>query len=120
MNAFERLSKLTTLVVDSGDIDSIMKYQPLDATTNPSLIFKAIALPTYSGFIHEALETCRVRKIPEENILSSACDCKHTRFSSTHFLRFPGFQPSDDTLLASGYSGIHGAAHCYIQLAIAQ
>lgn len=74
MNAFERLSKLTTLVVDSGDIDSIMKYQPLDATTNPSLIFKAIALPTYSGFIHEALETCRVRKIPEENRLSSACD----------------------------------------------
>lgn len=46
--------------------------------------------------------------------------CKHTRFSSTHFLRFPGFQPSAGTLLASGYSGIHGAAHCYIQPAIAQ
>ena len=46
--------------------------------------------------------------------------CKHTRFSSTHFLRFPGFQPSVGTLLASGYSGIHGAAHCYIQSAIAQ
>ena len=46
--------------------------------------------------------------------------CKHTRFSSTHFLRVPGFQPSAGTLLASGYSGIHGAARCYIPSASAR
>lgn len=45
--------------------------------------------------------------------------CKHTRFSSTHFLRSPGFQPSAGTLPASGYSGIHEAARCYIQPASA-
>lgn len=33
--------------------------------------------------------------------------CKHTCFSSTHFLRLPGFRPSAGTLLASGCSGIH-------------
>lgn len=44
--------------------------------------------------------------------------CKHTRFSSTHFLRFPGFEPSAGTRPASGYSGTHGGAHCYIQPAL--
>ncbi|MEH2717474.1 hypothetical protein QE234_02690, partial [Klebsiella pneumoniae] len=45
--------------------------------------------------------------------------CKRTRFSSTHFLRFPGFQPSAGILPASGFSGIHGGARCYIQPASA-
>ena len=45
--------------------------------------------------------------------------CKRTRFSSTHFLRFPGFQPSAGILPASGYSGIRGGARRYIQLASA-
>ncbi|MBF6639144.1 DUF4755 domain-containing protein, partial [Rouxiella silvae] len=40
--------------------------------------------------------------------------CKHTRFSSTHFLRFPYFRPSACTLPASGYSEIHEVARCYI------
>lgn len=45
--------------------------------------------------------------------------CKHTRFSSTHFLRFPGFQPSAGTLPVSGYSGIRGGARRYIHQASA-
>lgn len=46
-------------------------------------------------------------------------ECKRTRFSSTHFLRFPGFQPSAGILPASGYSGIRGGARRYIQPASA-
>ena len=47
MNQLEQLKQRTTIVVDSGDIDSIMAYQPEDATTNPSLIYKAAQLPQY-------------------------------------------------------------------------
>lgn len=47
-------------------------------------------------------------------------ECKHTCFSSTHFLRFPVFQPSAGTLPASGYSGIHEAARSYIPSASAR
>lgn len=43
--------------------------------------------------------------------------CKHTCFSSTHFLRVPVFQPSAGTLPASGCSGIREGARCYIPLA---
>jgi transaldolase len=42
MNQLEQLKKLTTIVADTGDIDSISQYQPQDATTNPSLVLKAI------------------------------------------------------------------------------
>jgi hypothetical protein len=53
------------------------------------------------------------------NIKKSSRDCKHTRFSSTHFLRFPYFRPSACTLPASGYSEIHEVARCYIPSASA-
>ncbi|VUS29465.1 hypothetical protein SB6423_00547 [Klebsiella pasteurii] len=46
-------------------------------------------------------------------------ECKYTRFSSTHFLRVPVFQPSAGTLPASGCSGIHEVARCYIPSASA-
>lgn len=42
MNQLEQLQKFTTIVADTGDIDSIKAFQPQDATTNPSLVLKAI------------------------------------------------------------------------------
>lgn len=74
MNTFQSLSKLTTLVVDSGDIDSIVKYQPQDATTNPSLIYKAAAMPAYERFIHEAVDACRSKNISPEKMVAAVCD----------------------------------------------
>ena len=53
----EQLSSMTTVVVDTGDIDSIKKFQPRDATTNPSLILAAAKNPDYIKLIDEALES---------------------------------------------------------------
>ncbi|RQW64608.1 transaldolase [Vibrio viridaestus] len=50
-----QLRKLTTVVADTGEIDAIKKYQPEDATTNPSLILKAAQIPEYAKFIDEAV-----------------------------------------------------------------
>ena len=47
-------------------------------------------------------------------------ECKHPSFSSMHFLSVPVFQPSAGTLPASGCSGIHEAARCYIPSASAR
>ena len=44
----DSLRKMTVVVADTGDIDAIKKYQPQDATTNPSLILSASALPQYA------------------------------------------------------------------------
>jgi transaldolase len=54
-NQLEQLRKYTTVVADTGEIDAIKKYQPQDATTNPSLILKAAQIPEYAAFIDQAI-----------------------------------------------------------------
>jgi len=51
----DSLRQMTVVVADTGDIDAIKKYQPQDATTNPSLILSASALPQYAPLIDEAV-----------------------------------------------------------------
>lgn len=58
-NELEQLRKMTTIVVDTGDIESIKKYRPTDATTNPSLIGSAIQKPEYQTLIKDAEEFCK-------------------------------------------------------------
>ncbi len=55
MNQLEALKKMTVVVADTGDIEAIKKYHPQDATTNPSLILSAAALPQYASLIDEAV-----------------------------------------------------------------
>ena len=51
----DSLRQMTVGVAATGDIDAIKKYQPQDATTNPSLILSASALPQYAPLIDEAV-----------------------------------------------------------------
>lgn len=53
-NQLEALRKLTVVVADTGDIEAIKKYQPVDATTNPSLLLKAAQIPQYVPLLEEA------------------------------------------------------------------
>eukprot|EP01083_Nonionella_stella_P312449 1117551_1 len=55
LSQFEQLNKMTTIVADTGDIEAIRKYSPQDATTNPSLIYKAATMPAYSALVDEAV-----------------------------------------------------------------
>lgn len=56
-NKLDSFKKLTTVVADTGDINSIKKFKPTDATTNPSLIFKAATgQPEYYSLVEEAIE----------------------------------------------------------------
>ncbi|MBL7637579.1 MULTISPECIES: transaldolase [Atlantibacter] len=61
MNQLEQLKQRTVIVADSGDIDSITRYQPEDATTNPSLIYKAAQLPQYQKLVEDAVATVKSR-----------------------------------------------------------
>ena len=55
----EQLSSFTIVVADTGDLDAIKKFQPRDATTNPSLILAAAKNPDYIKLIDQALESSR-------------------------------------------------------------
>ena len=55
MSQLDELKKYTTVVADTGDIESIKKFAPQDATTNPSLVLKAAQLPQYQPLIADAI-----------------------------------------------------------------
>ena len=47
----EQLKQFTTVVADTGDLDAITRLKPVDATTNPSLLLKAAAIPGYADLL---------------------------------------------------------------------
>ena len=51
----EQLKQFTTVVADTGDIDAISRLKPVDATTNPSLLLKAAAMPGYADLLDQAI-----------------------------------------------------------------
>ncbi len=60
----DQLRAMTTVVADTGDMDSIRAFKPTDSTTNPSLIFKAAQLPAYAHLLDEAVAWGRKRGAP--------------------------------------------------------
>lgn len=74
MNQLEELKKITTVVADSGDLDSIRNFSPEDATTNPSLILKAAELPQYKYLIDAAINDAKLQGGDKETQLINASD----------------------------------------------
>jgi transaldolase len=70
----EQLRKITTVVADTGDIEAIAKYKPVDATTNPSLLLKAADIPAYSPLIDEAIDWAKSRGNARDQQLVDASD----------------------------------------------
>ena len=56
MNQLEQLKQFTTVVADTGDFQSIQAYTPRDATTNPSLILKAVQKEEYKPLLAKAVK----------------------------------------------------------------
>lgn len=64
-NQLEQLKAVTTVVADTGDFNSIQKFQPTDATTNPSLIFAAAQLPQYRALVDDAIAYGKAKGGPD-------------------------------------------------------
>jgi transaldolase len=66
---------MTTVVADSGDINSIKAYQPTDSTTNPSLIAAAAQMPEYQSIVDDVLTEAREQAGPsasDEDVAAAA------------------------------------------------
>ncbi len=66
----DQLKEMTTIVADSGDIDTIKAFKPTDCTTNPSLILKASGMGAYARFVDEAIVWGKSRGA----VTSDVCD----------------------------------------------
>ncbi len=67
MNQLEALKQFTTVVADTGDFHQLAQFQPQDATTNPSLILKAVQKADYAPLLAQTVE--RHRPLPMDEIV---------------------------------------------------
>ena len=65
MNQLDALKQFTTVVADTGDFKQIDAYLPQDATTNPSLILKAVQKPDYRSLLTDTVAHYRGRALDE-------------------------------------------------------
>lgn len=55
LTQFDKLAAVTTIVADTGEIAQIKRFAPTDATTNPSLLYKASSAPEHQDLVNDAL-----------------------------------------------------------------
>jgi transaldolase len=70
----DQLKGMTEVVADTGDIEAIRRFQPQDATTNPSLLLKAAALPHYAQLLDRAREWAGSQDGSTTEQLANCCD----------------------------------------------
>jgi transaldolase len=73
-NQLSQLKQMTTVVADTGDIEAIAKFQPQDATTNPSLLLKAASLESYQHLLTEAVSWAKDQSSCAEQQVIDAAD----------------------------------------------
>lgn len=74
LSQLEQLKKMTSVVADTGDIEAIAKFSPMDATTNPSLLLKAAAIPAYQPLLLKAVSWAKSQTDIQQEQVSLAAD----------------------------------------------
>ncbi|PAR34714.1 transaldolase [Vibrio metoecus] len=89
-NKLAQLRKLTTVVADTGEIDAIKKYQPEDATTNPSLILKAAQIVEYAPLIDQAIAYAKTQSNDKAQQVQDTCDMLAVNIGKEILKTIPG------------------------------
>jgi len=90
MNKLQQLNKMTTIVIDTGDIEAIRNFQPTDATTNPSLILAASQKPEYKSLIEDAVKYGKAQGKSQAEQLSLMMDKLFVNFGIEILKLVPG------------------------------
>ena len=117
MNILEQLRIQTKVVADSGDIESVGKYHPVDATTNPSLIYTAVQNSKYDGLIDEAITFAKKRATVNQDLISMTIDKLFVDFGLEILKIIPGrISTEADARLSFDMEGSVKKAHELISL----
>ena len=90
MNSLDQLKQHTVVVADTGDIDAIAQHKPQDATTNPSLLFKAAQMPQYRGLIDDAIAAASARESKRCGLVDAIIDRLSVNFGRRILETVPG------------------------------
>jgi transaldolase len=117
MNKLEQLKKFTTIVADTGEFEEIKKFQPTDATTNPSLILAAASLPEYQHLIDEAISFAKKKNLSKEDEKTLVMDRIFVNFGLEILKIVPGRVSTEvDARLSFDVEGSLKKAHRFIEM----
>lgn len=117
MSKLEQLREMTTIVVDTGDIEAIKKHAPTDATTNPSLILLATQNPQYKDLIDEAVSYGKQQGASKEHTHHIIMDKLFVNFGIEILKLIPGRVSTEvDAHLSFDIQGSIDKAHQLIKL----
>ena len=107
----DQLKTMTTIVADTGDMESIRAFQPTDCTTNPTLILKAAQMPAYQHIVDEAISWGMSRR----KVTSDVCDRLAVSFGAELSRLVPGRVSTEvDADLSFDVEGMLAKARHYI------
>ncbi|KAF1696603.1 transaldolase [Pseudoxanthomonas koreensis] len=70
----QQLRELSVVVADTGDYDAIVRLRPVDCTTNPTLVKKALGLPVYAELIERELAWARTQAVADKSVVDEVAD----------------------------------------------
>ena len=116
-NKLQSLKRLTTIVADTGEIDAIRKHKPQDATTNPSLLFKAAQMEQYQDLIKDASVWGNVAAKNSKDAINKTVIKLFVNFGVEILKIVPGRVSTEvDARLSFDIEGSIARAHEYIAL----
>jgi transaldolase len=115
VNQLDQLKKFTTVVADTGDFATLKQYAPQDATTNPSLIFKAAQMPEYKAVVEKAIADAR--KTEADGKVDQVMDYLLVAFGTEILKIVPGRVSTEtDANLSFDTQALVEKAHRFIEL----
>merc|ERR1712010_369502 len=118
MSTLDQLKKLTVIVADTGDVDSIEAFKPQDATTNPSLILAASKMEKYAHLFDDAVQYGLSKKSKDDpTVVATICDKLAVNFGAEILKIVPGRVSTEvDARLSFDEAGSLAKAHELIEM----
>lgn len=70
----DQLRAMTTVVADTGDIEAVARLKPVDCTTNPTIVLKALGTPMFADAVKEAIGWGKTQGGSSESVIASVAD----------------------------------------------
>jgi transaldolase len=117
VSQLDQLKQFTKVVADTGDFGTLKEYAPQDATTNPSLIFKAAQMPAYKALVEKAIADNKKSGASGKALLGQIMDDLLVLFGMEILKIVPGRVSTEtDADLAFDTQAIIDKAHRFIGL----
>src|SRR5688572_13379739 len=117
LNQLDQLKRFTKVVADTGDFGTLREYAPQDATTNPSLIFKAAQMPEYKHLVEKAIANVKKMNVSRQAAAGKIVDQLLILFGLEILKIIPGRVSTEtDAMLSFDAHALVNKAHEFISM----